>query len=1061
MLHERQIINYLRGGKGGGGSPPPPTRTPDNLRSKDTVEVILAISEGPIFGLPNGAKDFKIGDTALQNQSGDYNFQSFVLNFFPGTDNPNPIIPVLGGISSNNAVNVTLVQNVSVTRTTSVRNIDFIDVRLAFQRLFVSNDSGTFNASATYRIEYKKTSDVSFTKAFGQDVTITGKTSGLYVKETRIAVPSIDDDDYDIRVTKVSGESDSTYFCDLAFESFQETIADNGVFPNTACIQLVGQASDQFSSIPQWSGVYRGLLVQVPSNYDPITREYTGAWDGTWQIAWTNNPAWCLYDFVMNDRYGVRSYYPNINLDKYDVYDAAQWCDEQVPDGKGGTQPRYTFNANLTEPSSGKELARYIAGTFNATFFDDLNGKAYLRVDKDDNATHIFMKENVFDDGNFEYSYTDITSRYNDITVTFINPELNWVTDRRRVYSQELIDKNGRIPYDFIAVGCTNAHEAIRRGWHKLITANTETCLITFRANRLGSLVNPFDVMLICDPDMGYGISGRIKTIADDQLSIALRTPVYLEVGVNYVITFTLNDGTKTRIPLTAAAPGYNYTLVFNGELPDGIPEKATFAIEAEGVAGTPRPFRVTQVEEDNGSPDSFIIQGLSINRNKWYDADNITDSGVIKYSALPSPFNPPGPTSCAFDERFVFNLKQFQITVSPVFDRGAYKYYANDHTFEVWSRLAGSGDAYTKREVIYGDTLVDHPPGLYEFKILGKSYIGNTTSLDSAPVYVFNVSNPKDPPADIDWIKINKREVYWGYGSPPDDFAGYILRYHNRAGRTTWDDAIQPHEGLLSHTSFYTQLIPPSARVIMVRPVDAFGITSLNSAVILRELNDLDTANVIDQIDFHPTWSGTKTNCTVDGTTHWLQADDTGTKVYSGTPTAFLYEGGDMYKAVYNEMVYESSFTIGSGGQMVIDIDFEGSGYEVTYKLSTDTVFNPVPELQELEAGTYDIRLRIFGGEQRGVVKSFSVLVDVDDVVEDLQDLSVTSAGLRLPITKTYSTIKIVSVTIQGTIGATAVNARVMDKDTTVGAGPLVKLVDSSGAFVSGVIDATVKGYL
>lgn len=1050
-------IDYIKGSKGGGGNSQPPTRTPDNLRSKDTVEVILGLSEGPIAGLERGSKSFFIGDTPLQNESGDFNFSTFQLNFFPGNDVADYVKPVLGGTSNNTPVNVTLATNVAVTRQTQTGDIDFIDVRIAVQRLLVSNDRGTFNADLEFRIEYKRSSVGTWTKYNNKDMKISGKTTSTYVKEYRIPVTRLPSDTYDIRVTKLSVANTETYFADVQWESFQETSSKRKRYNNTAVIQLVGEASDQFSSIPQWSGEYKGLIVKVPSNYDPIAKTYSGVWNGDWQLAWTDNPAWCLYDFIMNDRYGIASYYSNINLDKYDVYTAAQWCDEKVPDGKGGLQARYTFNAYINEPRSGKEMARYIAGVFNAAIYDDLNGTAYLRVDKDDPATFLFTQENVHE-GVFEYSYTDITSRYNDITVTFRNRDLSWEEDRRRVYNQELINKNGRIPLDFIAVGCLNEHEAKRRAWYKLITANTENCIIRYTVNRIGQFISPFDVVLICDPDMGYGISGRIKTVAEDRLSVTLRDPVYLETGVPYDITFTLNDGSQFTANIINFEPGYNSVFYFGGELPENLPEKANFSLSSPGVIGLPRPFRVLKVEENQGSPDSFTIEAININRNKWYDSDNITDSGVIDYSALPNPFNPPGPISCTFEERFVKATLEFQLTVSPIFNRGAYKYYANDHSFEVWSRPQGSTGAFTKQELQFGDTIINHAPGEYEFKVLGKSYLGPVTDINLAPSYFFTVTNPKDPPKDVDWLKINRREAYWGYDNPPDDFAGFILRYHNRPGRTTWDDAIQPHQGAISKTSFYTSLIPPSARVIMVRAVDAFGIVSENSAIIYRDLGSIITTNLIEQIDFHPTWAGTKVGCSVNGS-DYLVADDVGALLYSGVPTALMYDGGDFYEASYEEMFYYDEFTVSHAGDLVVDIDFDGSGYEISMREVGETIWQPVPDRQFIEPGTYEISLRVFGGPQQGIVRAFSLKIDAEDQFEQVEDIVIAPGGTRVPLTNPFAGIKLVNVIIQDDGGsATAIGYRVIDKDPVNG--PLIKLYNAAGTAVTGLVDVEIRGY-
>lgn len=1052
------LVRLMKGAKGGGGGGSvSQTSTPDNLRSKDTVEVVLGLGEGPWKGLVDGKKSFFVGDTALQNINDEYNFKNFTLNFFPGTDAADPIIPVLGGQASNEAVNVALASGTPVTRETTQSMIDVIEIRLAVSRLYTANSSGTFPADLELKIEYKAHSSGTWITLYGENIKLSGKTTSTYVKEFRIPVERTSDT-FDIRITKISIDSTSEFFADVTWESYQQVITDQAFYNNLAAVQVIGEASDQFSSIPQWKGEYDCLLVKIPSNYDPVTREYTGVWDGTWQIDFSNNPAWVLYDFVMNDRYGMKAYYPEIVLDKYDVYEAAQWCDELVPDGAEGFQPRYTFNAVISEPRPGKELAKYIAGVFNSTFYDDLNGKAYLKVDKDDLSSFMFTRENTYNDSGFEYSYTDITTRYNDITVTYINKELNWQEDRRRVYNQDLIDRYGRIPLDFIAVGCTNEHEAIRRAWYKLITATTETCVVKFRTNRYGSFVTPFSVILISDPDMGYGISGRIKsyTFDDPNTTFILRDPVYLEAGVSYIINITQTDGSKYSTGLIDVEPGYTTTLTIDDDTYTGIPDKAVFSLEAAGVIGLPRPFRVTTIEEEDGNPDSIVIEAININRNKWHDSDYVETTEPIKYSALPNPFDPPGPTDCDFVERYIKNKKQFQTTVSPVFNRGAYKYYANDHSFEVWSRLNGTNDTFVKRELLYGDTLVDHPYGLYDFKVLGKSYLGKTTRLDSASTYVVDITNPADPPADIDWVKINKSEVYWGYGTPPADFEGFRVRYQNLENKFTWDDAIQPHEGLVSQTSFYTSLIPPSARVILVKAVDAFGNESVNAATITRTLGDISTLNVVDQTDFHPSWAGTKTGCTV--TSGELRADDTSGGFYSGTPTAPMYLGsGLMYSSVYQPMTYEDEFTVSVAGKLNIDIDFDGPGYEISIKETSETIYRPAASLQYLEPGTYDIKVSILGGLVRGIIRTLSVIIDADDIFEEQTNLTTGASAYTITLTKTFSAIKLINVIIQNTGSATAVGARVKSKSTS---GPQIELIDKDNIVVGGTFDLQIKGY-
>jgi len=397
-----------------------------------------------------------------------------------------------------------------------------------------------------------------------------------------------------------------------------------------------------------------------------------------------------------------------------------------------------------------------------------------------------------------------------------------------------------------------------------------------------------------------------------------------------------------------------------------------------------------------------------------------------------------------------------FHLIINPTFDRGAYKYYSNDHSFEVWSRLANTDDPFVKRDIIKGDTIKNHPPGLYEFAILGKSYLGYTSRIESVPKYLFNVTNPTDPPADVDFVLINHREVYWGYADPPDDFVGFILRYHNQAGKTSWEDGIQPHQGILTHTSFYTNLIPLSARVIMVRAIDAFGVVSTNSGFVFKDAGNPEIQNVVEQFDYHPTFPGTKTNCTVSGSD--LVANDNGSLMYTGVPTDPMYDGGAMYGTSYQEMTYQDTFTTTVAGDLLLGVDLDDNGYVVEFKLQSATEWVPVPDISYIVPGDYDIRITIFGGGTRGTIREFSVIIDVPDIKESHQDVSILAAGTRVPPTNSYSVITIVNVIIQDDGVNSPIGYRIFDKNPTLG--PLIKLFDAADNAVDGLVDVEIKGY-
>lgn len=686
MSHINRIAGRggIMGGGGGGGSSSPVV-TPDNLRSNDAVEILLGLGEGRWKGLKDGAKSFFVGETPLVSASGVNNFESFDLNFLDGGSDQTVLLQ-LGGASISHNVGVNLAKDVAVVRqgtsTASVIDVttlptegDFIgavyrlptglfwvwtidgwrqtndqyvnklSIRLLINTMYEQRESGTYEYEFDATIQYKRSDqpDSAYVHAFGGDIRLWGKTTSTYVKQLTWAVPQ-SDVPYTIRVimrNEPNIEGTTQRFINAAWESFQEIKGQTLIVPGVATVHIVGRSSNQFGSLPDLYGIYECKNdVKVPTNYDPETRTYTGLWDGTFKLAYTTNPAWILYDYVTNDVYGLSGYSP-VTLDKYDVYDAAVWCDEPVSDGKGGTQPRWTFNAVIAEAQSGYDLARYIAGSFNAAFFDDENGNAYLRVDKDDPAIALFTPENVVD-GIFEYSFTDITSRFNTVTLGFTNKDLNYSDDRRTAIDTDHVAKYGEIADTKIAVGCNDPQECLRRAHYKMLTATTEKMAVTFKTNRLGSYIPPFSIILVADPELGFGISGRIKSLNGDRTVATLRDPIYLEAGVAYKATFQIvnpeypdndsNPYTLIERDLEDVTTGSTTTLTFDTALPSTIVEFAQFSLQSTDY-GLPKPYRVMLRDEDKNGV--VTIQAMEVNRNKWEDVDNLTLNGTPVYTSL------------------------------------------------------------------------------------------------------------------------------------------------------------------------------------------------------------------------------------------------------------------------------------------------------------------------------------------------------------------------------------------------------------------------------------------
>lgn len=455
-------------------------------------------------------------------------------------------------------------------------------------------------------------------------ITVNEKISTPTVKEFRFPVARVGVT-YDVRVTQLTDDTSAQRVSEIQLESFQEVKVDPMTFPGTACLQMVAQAGDQFSSIPTLQGVYKGRIIKVPSNYNATTRVYTGVWDGLYQLAYTNNPAWIFLDFVENTRYGLSRIYPHY-CNKSSIYAWAQYCDGAVPNGTGGTRPRWTFNEYVTEPQDAREFSQFIAGAGGARYYDDGNGFVDIIFDDPlDTPVALFINENV-EAGIFNYSYTDRQTRANQVVVRFKNKELFYRTDTRIV--QDTVDQQdyGIIPDEFVASGCRTVSEALARARLRLITGLTEKEFISFSTNRKGRYLRPWDIILVADADAGYAVSGRIRGLTPGTTftDVVLDDPFTIEPGISYKLTIDVVDTSgaapfKTiEYPITTGA-GVVTTVRVTGRLDtDGAPELCGYSISSAATIGLPKAYRVLKIDPDDADPDKVTIEAFEINRAKY-----------------------------------------------------------------------------------------------------------------------------------------------------------------------------------------------------------------------------------------------------------------------------------------------------------------------------------------------------------------------------------------------------------------------------------------------------------
>jgi predicted phage tail protein len=709
------------GSKGGGSASF--KQTPDNLRSNDTFEGVLGLCVGPIKGPKRGLKSIKINDTALENASGQQNFEDFVATFGDGDPLkfPQKVQLKLGAGAAPSQVGITLGTGVTVTRTLANINADFVDMRFIAQQLFRQDAKGQYNATATLKIEMKPVGSstwinptigtptytyqeqgVTIAGMFARmllprdyfdgagnyrpgptNYAITGKTSSPAVYELRIGLPNdgaYANTAWDIRVTLIERDSyvggkdnadqeKRTITWESMAAVYGTQMGDHEDWRGLAWLQLYGKASDALTGVPEVTGEYDTKIVSVPPSniFNPATRAYTaGVWDGSWVKAFTTDPAWVINDAISDSLSGLSLVARGSYLNKWDALELSKYCSELVPNGNGGTHPRYNMNLTVTEPQKAEEFIRYLAGAVGALAWDQGNGEWRVKVDKADNPVDLFTLDNI--EGEFLYSHTDVDTRFNDITGKFKNAAMDYREDAVQLFDNTSIALIGRKPTTIALVGCTDRQEAMRRVKLRLRSTVNENRNVTFTLNRRGRNIEPLSTVLIADGDLGdldKQTTGRIVALSADRKTVTLRDPVYLAPGIPYKLWFaqinpsyspdrsTQPTDPNWKLPtvalsrtVTNAAGAGIKVITLDTALPTDIDLNANVALEAPGLPTIPRLFRVISVmPQDDG--ERVSISAINIDTGKWSASDNVSKQDTV-FQDLRGAVPPPETVNSA-----------------------------------------------------------------------------------------------------------------------------------------------------------------------------------------------------------------------------------------------------------------------------------------------------------------------------------------------------------------------------------------------------------------------------
>ncbi|ELV3686111.1 host specificity protein J [Escherichia coli] len=750
----------LKGRKGGSSSSRTPTEQPDDLQSVAKAKILVALGEGEFAGQLTG-KDIYLDGTALENADGSQNFSGVTWEFRAGTQ-AQKYIHGIPGTENEISVGTEVSSATAWTRTFTNTQLSAVRLRLKWPSLFKQeDDSDLVGYSVNYAIDLQTDGGTWQTVL---NTSVTGKTTSGYERSHRIDLPQAGST-WTIRLRKITSDANSAKIGDtMMLQSFTEVIDAKLRYPNTALLYVEFDSSQFNGSIPQISCEPRGRVIRVPDTYDPETRTYSGTWTGAFKWAWTDNPAWIFYDLVVSDRFGLGHRLTAANIDKWTLYQVAQYCDQMVPDGKGGngTEPRYTCNVYIQDRNDAYTVLRDFAAIFRGMTYwggDQIVALADMPRDVD----YSYTRTNVVG-GRFTYSSSTTKSRYTTALVSWSDPGNAYADAMEPVFEQALVARYGFNQLEMTAIGCTRQSEANRKGRWGILTNNKDR-VVSFDVGLDGNIPQPGYIIAVADELLsGKVMGGRISAV----------------------------NGRVIKLDRVAdAAPGDR--LILN--MPSGASQSRTIqAVNGESVtvttaySETPQAEAVWVVESDELYAQQYRVVSVSDNGDgtfsitgAWHDPDKYAriDTGAIidqrPVSVIP-PGNQSPPANIVISS---FSVVQQNISVETM--RVSWDQAQNAIAYEAqWRRNDGNWVNVPRTSTTSFDV-----PGIYAGRYLVRVRAINAAEISSGWGYseektlTGKVGNPPKPVGFIASENVVFGiELNWGFPANTDDTLKTEIQY-------------------------------------------------------------------------------------------------------------------------------------------------------------------------------------------------------------------------------------------------------------------------------------------
>ncbi|UWB11751.1 phage tail protein [Enterobacter hormaechei] len=754
------MAKTITGRKGGSSSSRTPTEQPDDLQSVAKAKILVALGEGEFAGQLTG-KDIYLDGTALENADGSQNFSGVTWEFRAGTQ-AQKYIQGIPGTENEISVGTEVTSATAWTRTFTNTQLSAVRLRLKWPSLFKQEDDGDLvGYSVNYAIDLQTDGGTWQTVL---NTSVTGKTTSGYERSHRIDLPQAGST-WTIRLRKITADANSAKIGDtMTLQSFTEVIDAKLRYPNTALLYIEFDSSQFNGSIPQISCEPRGRVIRVPDTYDPETRSYSGTWTGAFKWAWTDNPAWIFYDLVVSDRFGLGHRLTAANIDKWTLYQVAQYCDQMVPDGKGGdgTEPRYTCNVYIQDRNDAYTVLRDFAAIFRGMTYwggDQIVALADMPRDVD----YSYTRANVVG-GRFTYSSSTTKTRYTTALVSWSDPGNAYADAMEPVFEQALVARYGFNQLEMTAIGCTRQSEANRKGRWGILTNNKDR-VVSFDVGLDGNIPQPGYIIAVADELLsGKVMGGRISAV--NGRVIKLDRVADAAAGDRLILNLP-SGASQSRTIQAVNGESVTVTTAYS-ETPQA---EAVWVVESNELYA--QQYRVVSVtDNDDGT---FTITGA------WHDPDKYAriDTGAI-IDQRPVSVIPPGNQSPP--ENIVissFSVVQQNISVETM--RVSWDQAQNAIAYEAqWRRNDGNWVNVPRSSTTSFDV-----PGIYAGRYLVRVRAINAAEISSGWGYSEEktlTGKVGNPPKPVGFIASDNVvfgiELSWGFPANTDDTLKTEIQY-------------------------------------------------------------------------------------------------------------------------------------------------------------------------------------------------------------------------------------------------------------------------------------------